>query len=241
MISTQHPLDKIQYTPKQQAEFKKHIDAASRTFATTPREAHDAVSPHMMAVKTYINSTVRDGSKPSTQGLLAFMNAQKSKAILSVKTPASQQKKSDEHNANIAHVAATAHHFDNVLKMHHHLQKAKDVLTNALSSQSEFNHTIKGKPAKPEGFVVVRGNRPTKFVDRAEFSRANFAPRGVTETYAGTGIGGGAVRGAGASTGDASPTVINTYIGANIADADTQDNHLKHILKTFHNNYHGKK
>ena len=241
MISTQHPLGKIQYTPKQQAEFKKHIDAASRTFATTPREAHDAVAPHTMAVKTYINSTVRDGSKPSTQGLLAFMHAQKAKAIMSVKTPASQQKKADEHDANIAHVTANAHHFDNILKIHHHLQKAKDALTNALSSQSEFGHTIKGKPAKPEGFVVVRGNRPTKFVDRAEFSRANFAPRGVTESYTGTGVGGGAVRGAGASTGDASPTIINTYIGANIADADTQDNQLKHILKTFHNNYHGKK
>ena len=169
------------------------------------------------------------------------MHAQKAKAIMSVKTPASQQKKADEHDANIAHVTANAHHFDNILKIHHHLQKAKDALTNALSSQSEFGHTIKGKPAKPEGFVVVRGNRPTKFVDRAEFSRANFAPRGVTESYTGTGVGGGAVRGAGASTGDASPTIINTYIGANIADADTQDNQLKHILKTFHNNYHGKK
>ena len=29
----------------------------------------------------------------------------------------------------------------------------------------------------PEGFVVIRNNRPTKFVDRAEFSRANFASR----------------------------------------------------------------
>jgi hypothetical protein len=58
--------------------------------------------------------------------------------------------------------------------MHGHLQKAKDVLANTLSSHAEFGHSISGKKSKPEGFVVVRHNRPTKIVDRAEFSAANF-------------------------------------------------------------------
>ena len=81
------------------------------------------------------------------------------------------------HNERLTQVNRDKEHFNNVLAMHGHLQKAKDVLTNALSSHSEFDHSIGGKKAKPEGFVVVRNNRPTKFVDRAEFSRANFAPR----------------------------------------------------------------
>ena len=42
-----------------------------------------------------------------------------------------------------------------------------------MSGQNQ-EHTINGKEAKPEGFVVVRDNRPTKFVDRADFSAANF-------------------------------------------------------------------
>ena len=58
--------------------------------------------------------------------------------------------------------------------MHRHLQKAKDVLTRTMSTNSEFEHSIRGKKAKPEGFVAVRHNRPTKFVDRREFSAANF-------------------------------------------------------------------
>ena len=45
---------------------------------------------------------------------------------------------------------------------------------NTLSSNAEFDHHIDGKKVKPEGFVVVRNNRPTKFVDRKEFSAANF-------------------------------------------------------------------
>jgi hypothetical protein len=58
--------------------------------------------------------------------------------------------------------------------MHHHLQKAKDTLVHALSANPKFDHHIGGIKTKPEGYVVVRNNRPTKLVDRSEFSRANF-------------------------------------------------------------------
>ena len=33
---------------------------------------------------------------------------------------------------------------------------------------------VDGSQGVKEGFVVVRDNRPTKFVDRADFSAANF-------------------------------------------------------------------
>ena len=76
--------------------------------------------------------------------------------------------------ADLDHVERNKDHFASILRMHDHLQKAKDIVTNALSSHSDFEHTIRGKKTKPEGFVVVRDNRPTKFVDRADFSAANF-------------------------------------------------------------------
>jgi hypothetical protein len=58
--------------------------------------------------------------------------------------------------------------------MHHHLQQAKNELVHAMSSHQKFEHHIGGVKTKPEGYVTVRNNRPTKLVDRAEFSRANF-------------------------------------------------------------------
>ena len=75
------------------------------------------------------------------------------------------------------HVDANRDHFQAALNMHHHLHKAKDVLVHALSSHSKFDHHIAGIKTKPEGFVAVRNNRPTKLVDRADFSRANFLSR----------------------------------------------------------------
>ena len=80
-------------------------------------------------------------------------------------------------NADLAHVKKNNDHFQSILDMHHHLQKAKDQLVGALSAKPRFEHTIGGVKTKPEGYVVVRDNRPTKLVDRAEFSRANFAAR----------------------------------------------------------------
>jgi hypothetical protein len=61
--------------------------------------------------------------------------------------------------------------------MHQHLQNAKNVLVNVMSRNTKYEHSIAGQKAKPEGFVSVRANRPTKLVDRSEFSRANFLAR----------------------------------------------------------------
>jgi len=177
MISTQHDLGKVKYTPKQQAEFRKHIDAASKVFADTPPEAYRAMEPHALHLKTYINSTVRNGTTPNHRDFVKYMEDQRDKDVASVKTPVAQDRKRAMHNERLTQINRDKNHFNNVFAMHQHLQKAKDVLTNALSSHSEFDHSIGGKKAKPEGFVVVRNNRPTKFVDRAEFSRANFAAR----------------------------------------------------------------
>jgi hypothetical protein len=96
------------------------------------------------------------------------------KKIDGVKTDKAKAAKTEAMKADLKHIDKHKEHFASILRMHDHLQKAKDITTNALSSHSDFEHTIGGKKTKPEGFVVVRDNRPTKFVDRADFSAANF-------------------------------------------------------------------
>jgi len=178
VISSHHDLKKVKYSPRQQSQFKKHLEAASDVFSRTHPDAHAAIEPHRLLLKTYINSTVRKGTTPDHEGFKGFLADQRDKSVASVKTPKAQDAKREMYNSKIMDVEHNKNHFNNVLAIHHHLQKAKDVLTNALSSHSTFENHIKGKKTKPEGFVVVRNNRPTKFVDRAEFSRANFEPRG---------------------------------------------------------------
>lgn len=64
--------------------------------------------------------------------------------------------------------------FDAFFFVHSHLQKAKRLLNNALSSTRQFYTEINGQETKGEGFVVVYEQRVTKLVDREEFSRQNF-------------------------------------------------------------------
>jgi len=173
-ISTEHDTSQIDYKPQHQAKFVKHMAAAAKLHAKTGQETHDAIANHRIPLKTYINHTVRTGTKPNVDEFMAHFAKSHQKKIDSVKTASSKAAKTAAMEQDVAHVQRNRGHFERVLKMHHHLQKAKDVLANTLSSRAEFGHSISGKKSKPEGFVVVRHNRPTKIVDRAEFSAANF-------------------------------------------------------------------
>jgi hypothetical protein len=174
VISTEHPLDKMNYDPKDQQRFAKHMKAAAMLHKATKPETFDAVTHHQLPLKTYINSTIRHGTNASISGYMQHLSAAHQKKIDSVKTDKAKAQKSAQAQADLQHIQTNRQGFNRVLQMHRHLQKAKNVLTNTLSSNSEFEHSINGKKAKPEGFVAVRHNRPTKFVDRREFSAANF-------------------------------------------------------------------
>jgi hypothetical protein len=64
--------------------------------------------------------------------------------------------------------------FDAFFFVHLHLQSAKKLLNNALSSTRQFHTEINGQETKGEGFVVIYEQRVAKIVDREEFSRQNF-------------------------------------------------------------------
>jgi hypothetical protein len=174
LISTEHPLDKLDYNPKDQQRFAKHMKAAAMLHKATGEDDFTAGQDHQIPLKTYINSTIRHGTNPSISGYIEHLAGSHQKKIDSVKTEKAKAQKTALAQADLDHVKNNRRSFNRVLQMHRHLQKAKNVLTNTLSSNSEFEHTINGKKTKPEGFVAVRHNRPTKFVDRREFSAANF-------------------------------------------------------------------
>lgn len=174
LISTEHNLDKIHYKPEHQAKFKEHYKQAVRVARQIPQEGHEAVAGHRIPLKTYINHTVRTNTSPTVDGFIEhYTNAHKKK-IDGVKTAKAKEAKTVEMQRALDDVTQNKDHFNKILQLHKHLQDAKDVLTHTLSSHADFDHHIKGKKTKPEGFVVVRNNRPTKFVDRKEFSAANF-------------------------------------------------------------------
>lgn len=158
-----------------QREYEGHKAKALEAYRKVTPEAMQLLGDHDAHLKTYINSTVRDGTKPTTNGYVKHLEKKRESEASKVKTEAAKKKKSDQYNGMIDQVKQHHSGLSAALELHGHLQNAKDTLVKALGNPTEFEHTVGGKAVKPEGFVSIRNGRPTKLVDRAEFSRLNFA------------------------------------------------------------------
>lgn len=174
LISTEHNLDGAKYDKDQQTEFKTHLKAAMKAARELGPEGYEVISGHKTPLKTYINHTVRTKTNPTVNGFMKHYEDAHQKKIDALKTLKGKEAKTVEMQRALQDIVDNKEKLQNSLNLHNHLQKAKDVLTHAMSTTSDFDHHINGKKSKPEGFVVVRNNRPTKFVDRKEFSAANF-------------------------------------------------------------------
>ena len=174
LIDTQDDAHKTEMSSEHHKAFEDHMKQATKHFNEAPKDFESKIEPHKEHLKTYINKTVRDGTRPSINGYKQHLTDRFTKDASKLKTDKGVQNKMNELKSHHDHVDGNKQHFESTLNMHNHLQKAKDVLVNALSAKPKFDHHIGGIKAKPEGYVVVRNNRPTKLVDRAEFSRANF-------------------------------------------------------------------
>jgi hypothetical protein len=163
--------------PVEKKKYETEIQQALDIYTSMEDDIFNVVDGHDATMKTYINACVRDKVAPDGKGYLAYV---KKKADAEVEKAKSEKGKASkkEAAANItSHIKNHMEQFTKLFRMHQSLQNAKNTLTSALSNsvQTGFKTTIGGEPTKPEGFVAIRGGRPTKLVDRAEFSAANFA------------------------------------------------------------------
>ena len=163
------------YTPQLRDAYQEHKAKALEAYQSTGIDTLQKLGTHDAYLKPYINTTVRDGTTPSIKGYKTFLTKKRDSEVEKAKSDAGKQKKAAAYNELIDDLDNNKSNFESAFKLHHHLQKAKDVLVNALGNPTDFEHTVGGKQVKPVGFVSIRNGRPTKLVDRAEFSRLNFA------------------------------------------------------------------
>jgi len=175
LISPKFETKNAHYTPEAQKQFNEHMKKAVSAHTKLPDYNH--LEGQVEHIKTYINSTVKNETTPTVEGLKKYLEEVYRKKALALKSEAGKQRQMSSGQNAIAHVSKNEKHFENTFALHKHLQDAKNVLVNALSSHQTFHHTVNGKQVKPEGHVAVINNRPTKLIDRNEFSRLNFAAR----------------------------------------------------------------
>jgi hypothetical protein len=177
MIDTSFKPSSSHYTPEAQKSFEGHMKKAVDAHNKLKSYSHieDGNESHKEHLKTYINQTVRNKSTPSVEGYKTHVTTKLQKEVDKVKTDKAKTAKTETLNKAVAHIDKHKAAFQSTLDIHKHLQNAKNVLASTLGGADyAFHHSIKGKTVKPEGHVAVLNNRPSKIVDRAEFSAANF-------------------------------------------------------------------
>ena len=174
LMSANHDTSTHRYSLEDRKQVDHHLEQAVAHFKNTPKEHHDTVQKHATAMKVYVNHTVRTGEQHSHEGFVAHHSASHQKKIDKVKTDVAKARHQTTMDNTIGHINKNKEHFEGPMNMHKHLQAAKNIITNTLSQKSQWGHEIAGAQSKPEGFVAIRNGRPSKFVDRKEFSALNF-------------------------------------------------------------------
>jgi hypothetical protein len=166
---------KAKYTPADVEQYQHHMENAEHFHNELEKNGgYDVVAKHADHMKTYINQTVRTGEDPSVEGYTQHVAGIYKKAADKLKTEAGKNKNINAGKELTDHAENNSQHLENAFQMHKELQQAKNVMVKSLSSHQDYTHTINGKSVKPEGFVAVINNRPTKMNDRHEFNRLNF-------------------------------------------------------------------
>jgi len=169
---------KVHFSPKQQKEFNRHISAAEAIHNTHGDDMYAGTSAHQGvggSLESYMNHTVRTGETPNHVNFKTWLEDQTNKKIEKLKVEKNKKTKQDALASELSKIEKNKKHYNNLFKMHGHLQNAKNLLIDVLNQHQEFQHKHAGEDADPEGYVFHHDGDSEKLVDRAKFSARNFA------------------------------------------------------------------
>ena len=173
------------YSAADKKKVKRHLDAAKKAHIELGHEGYTAVEPHGQHLETYLNQTVRKGTKPNVDEFKKYLHDKGEKEASKVSTEKSKEAKRSAIRNIIQHVSNNAHHFTNSLNISHHLQQATNHLSKVLGSSSQYSHHIDDTEAGPEGHVLyhksAHASSPIKIVNRGEggFAQQNLNAGGI--------------------------------------------------------------
>lgn len=182
LSGAEHDTSKVKYSQADQKRFQTHMNAAKEIHDTHGDNMYGAIHTEHKGdaghLGTYINQTVRKDTKPTAKGFIKHVQDVYEKKASKLKSEKGQTAQRNLGAAHAAHVEKNKEHYENLFKMHQHLQNAKNLLVKNLNQHTGgLEHHIGDKKTDPEGYVInhTRNGKqePTKLVNRAEFSKAN--------------------------------------------------------------------
>lgn len=175
-MSVNAETSKAHLSSADKATFAHHIQAAHAIHAAGEHDMHNAVDHFHAHMSTFLNKNIKEGTSPTVEGLHAHIAAIGKKNVDGVKTDAAKARHQAVTDALHDHITNNEHHISNWLQLHHHLEKAKDVIASSLAAaDSNISTSVNDKKVAGEGHVISRGGETSKIVNKAGFSALNHA------------------------------------------------------------------
>jgi hypothetical protein len=168
---------KINFDENKLRDHESHIGKMLHSLSSDDWQhiQHPEVRAH---VKTYINSKIRKGADNyNVPELIAHIHTKYQTEIDAAKSEKGKISKQTKRDELLSHVRTNARAYKTAFELQHHITQAKHHIIDKLNAhQNEtFKHSYaNGEKANPEGYVSIGHHGPLKFVNRKEFSRANF-------------------------------------------------------------------
>ena len=166
--------DEQKLSPKDRKAVTEKLAAAQKLMKG---HSFEHLAGHEATLRTYVNSTVDSGEKPTVQGYERHLANKWEKEIGKVKTEKAKNAKAAARDEALAHVKNNFAAFKRTFDIHHQTQQATNLLARGLNKNAagEYSHSIGGKESGPEGYFA----KGLKVVDREEFSKLNRARSAV--------------------------------------------------------------
>jgi hypothetical protein len=167
-------------------ETHQHLGNLASAIRNSTPESYALGKKHAEHIKTYINQTVRNGTKANTTDFIKHVAAQHQKGIDSVKTEKSKSAKTETMNNHIAELHDNIEHLNHVFNLHHATVAAKNHvvgLIDAADSHGKVTHHLENEDGSyrqtgAEGWTYNSSHHPSvntlKLVNREGFSKNNF-------------------------------------------------------------------
>ena len=154
--------------PETKKRVAHHLKAAK---ALMQGHTYEHLAGHEIPMRTYVNSTVDSGERPSVAGYKAHLGLAHDKKIAAVKMAKTKAAKEAEKAAAMAHIDKNKSAFKRSFDIHHHLQQATNHLARGIDKTAHggYETSIGGEKAGGEGYVA----KGLKVVDREGFAKAN--------------------------------------------------------------------
>ena len=121
LSTAEHDTSKVKYSQADQKRFQSHMAAAKAIHDEHGEKMYGAIHPEHKGesghLGTYINQTVRKGTKPTSKGFQKHLNDVYEKKASKLKSEKGQTTQRNLGAAHASHVAKNAEHYDNLFKI----------------------------------------------------------------------------------------------------------------------------